>query len=165
VPQSHTLNLSVGDRVPDRRLSTSAHSGRVNLLGKEVLIDVSADAVRAAADSRLPVAAELELYFSCLVRKQLRFREINGVQPHADDDYARVFPGLYASFRAVTTQHCAIADAGDKPPVEAMRVRRPERFVPDWIRIDYRAGQWVGEYGYARREHRYPPSHPNRSHP
>jgi hypothetical protein len=150
VQQSHILNLSIGDRVPDRRLSASAHSGRVNLKGKEVLIDVSADAVRAASDSRLPVLAELELYFSCLVRKQLRFREINGVQPHSDE-YSRVFPGLYAAFRAVTTSHCSIADAGDKPPVETMPVRQPERFVPDWIRIDYRAGQWLGEYGFARK--------------
>ena len=162
--QSHILNLSIGDTVPARRLSASAHAGRVNLKGKEVLIEVSADAVRAASDSRLPVLAELELYFCCLVRKQLRFREINGVQPQ-NENSSRVFPGLYAAFRAVTTSHCSVADVGDKPPVETMPVCQPERFVPDWIRIDYRAGQWLGEYGYARKYRQRLPAHPNRSHP
>ena len=148
--QSQLLNLSIGDQVPDRRLTASSYSGVVNLSGKQVLVAVSADAVTAVADSRLPVVAEFELYFSCLVRKQLRFREINGAQPQ-NDDYSRVFPGLYAAFRAVTTSHCSIAEAGDKPPVETMPVCHPERFVPDWIRIDYRAGQWLGEYGFARK--------------
>jgi len=53
-------------------------------------------------------------------------------------------------FRAVATQQCRIKDVGDKPPVETMPIHKPERFVPDWIKIDYRAGQWVGEYGFKR---------------
>jgi len=149
VSQSQLLNLSIGDQVPDRRLTASSYSGVVNLNGKQVLVAVSADAVTAVADSRLPVVAEFELYFSCLVRKQVRFREISGVAPE-DSDYSRVVPGLYATFRAVTTKHCAIADSGDKPPVEAMPIVHPERFAPDWIRIDFRNGQWRGEYGFAR---------------
>lgn len=148
--QDQLLNLSIGDQVPDRRLSLSAYSGTVNLKGKQVSIEISADAVRAAADSPVPIVAELELYFSCLVRKQLRFRGVTGLQA-GSDDYARVVPGFYTTFRAVTTQHCSIMEVGDKPPVETMPVRNPERFVPDWIRIDYRADQWLGEYGFRRK--------------
>lgn len=153
--QCQTLNLSIGDNVPDRRLSASSWSGTVNLKGKQLLIDISADAIRALADSRLPVVAELELYFSCLVRKQLRFREINGIQP-LDDEYTRVIPGFYTTFRAVTTKTCAVAETDGKPPVETMPIRRAERFVPDWLKIDYRAGQWLGEYGFTRKAPRSP---------
>jgi len=149
VHQSQTLNLSIGDNVPDRRLSNRAWSGTVSLQGKSLRVDISADAVHAAADSRLPILAELELYFSCLVRKQLRFREINGVQPE-NDDCIRIIPGFFTRFRAVTTQHCSIAETDGKPPVETMPIQHPERFVPDWLRIDYRAGRWLGEYGFAR---------------
>ena len=106
--------------------------------------------MRAIGDSRLPIAAELELYFSCLVRKQTRFREINGVQAD-NNDYARVVPGFYATFRAVTTKHCTVAETDGKPPVETMPIQHAERFVPDWLKIDYRAGQWLGEYGFARK--------------
>ncbi len=132
-------------------MSASAYTGSVTIKGKAVHIDVSTDAVRAAADSPIPIVAELELYFSCLVRKQVRFRGISGLQA-GTDDYSRVVPGFYTTFRAVTTQHCSIVEVGDKAPVETMPVRNPERFVPDWVRIDYRAGQWLGEYGFARKE-------------
>lgn len=151
MPQNQLLNLSVGDQVPDRRLTASAHTDTIDLKGKKVRIGISADAVRAAADSPLPLVAELELYFSCLVRKQLRFRRIDDTEV-GSNEFTRVVPGLYTTFRAVTTAHCSIAEAGDKPPVVSMPVRKPERFVPDWIRIDYRAGQWLGEYGFARRD-------------
>ncbi len=148
--QSQTLNLSIGDNVPGRRLSGDAWSGTVNLKGKSLLVDVSADAVRAVAASRLPIVVELELYFSCLVRKQLRFGEVNGA-PLENDDHARIIPGLFTTFRAVTTKHCSVAETDGKPPVETMPIRHAERFVPDWLKIDYRAGQWLGEYGFARK--------------
>lgn len=145
---SEILNLSIGDVVPQRRLSESAYSGAISLHGKPVSVSLSAEAVRSAANSHLPILAELELYFSCFVRKQMRFCEIRGKAP-GGEDYARVIPGFYASFRAVTTKHCTIAGLdGKAPPVEAMPVKRPRTFVPDWIRIDFHAGQWRGEYGY-----------------
>jgi hypothetical protein len=150
VQQSQTLNLSIGDDISDRRLSTRGWSGAVSLKGKQLFIEISENAMRAIEQSRLPIVAELELYFSCLVRKQTRFREINGVQAD-NNDYARVIPGFYTTFRAVTTKHCTVAETDGKPPVEAMPIQRAERFVPDWLKIDYRAGHWLGEYGFARK--------------
>ncbi len=148
--QDKLLNLSIGDHIPDRRLSAKSYTGTVRLQGKSVRIDISADAVREADAGNQPVLAELELYFSCLVRKQLRFRRLHDQQTEGDG-LVRVIPGFYTSFRAITTSHCAIVDAGGGVPVETMPVQHPERFVPDWIRIDYRARQWRGEYGFARR--------------
>ncbi len=158
--QDQLLNLSIGEHVSDRRLSASGYAGTVQIKCKPVLIEISADAVGAAADRPRPIVAELELYFSCLVRKQLRFSGIDSLRA-VTDDYARVIPGLYATFRAVTTRHCSIVDVGDNPPVETMPVRNPERFVPDWIRIDYRGRQWLGDYGFARKARQ--PSSPLRS--
>jgi hypothetical protein len=75
VTRGHTLTLSIGEQIADKRLSLQAFSGVIRLFGKQVTANVSRDAVTAAADSRRPVIAELELYFSCLVRKQVRFLE------------------------------------------------------------------------------------------
>ncbi len=149
VAVSATLNLSIGDQVPATRLASMTYASVIDLHGKQVFIDVSSDAVRAVSESALAVLCEVELYFSCLVRKQLRFCAINS-PPDNDVQYARVMPGFFAGFRAVATQQCRIRDVGDKPPVETMPVHKPERFVPDWIKIDYRAGQWIGEYGFKR---------------
>lgn len=150
--QSGAMQLSIGDVIPDSRFSREAFSGKVELSGKPVRFDISAAAIRFLAESASPVAAELELYFSCLVRKQICFRELGANQIPGDPKipHAPVVPGLFASFRAVTTRECRIADVGGKPPVDTMPVKKSDLFVPDWVRIDYRAAKWRGEYGYER---------------
>ena len=150
--QSAILQLSIGDSIADSRFTGDAFSGEVLLLGKPVRFDVSAPAMRALADAASPIVVELELYFSCLVRKQVCFRELAGIRDEstASVPHASVVPGLFASFRAVTTQECRIADVKGKPPVETLPVKKPDLFVPDWVRIDYRADKWRGEYGFER---------------
>lgn len=147
--KNELLNLSVGGNVPGRRLDTNSYSGKVAIQGKSVNIDITRHAVEAITEHQYPILAELELYFSCLVRKQVRFRELR--QPDRNSSgYARVLPGLFASFRAVCTKECKVADIAGKPPVETMPVKKPGQFVPDWIKVDFHAGQWIGEYGFER---------------
>jgi hypothetical protein len=149
VSQTAILRLGIGDDIPNRRLSDGSYSGQVTLLGKPMHIDITEYALHTAAENPYPILVELELYFSCLVRKQIRFRELAQLEPE-NPQYARVIPGLYTCFRAVTTQHCSVEDVAGKPPVETMPVKKPGLFVPDWLRIDYRSGQWLGEYGFSR---------------
>jgi hypothetical protein len=147
--ESELLNLSVGDCIADSRLSAHAYSGKVAIQGKSVNIDVTRQAVKAASEHHYPILIEVELYFSCLVRKQVRFRTL--IQPEQiSTDFAGVLPGLFASFRAVCTRECKVADVAGKPPVETMPVKKPGQFVPDWIKVDFHAGQWIGEYGFER---------------
>ena len=126
-----------------------AYSGHVDILGKPVRIDISAAALRALTRNRHPIMVEMELYFSCLIRKQVYFSELTEPQQEYRDS-SRILPGLYATFRAVTTSHCRIEDPSAKPPVEAMPIREPHRFVPDWLTIDHRRRGWQGEYGFSR---------------
>ena len=149
IATTETLNLSIGDRVPNARLAHRPYSGVIDLHGKQVFIDLSADALSACRESSRPIICQVELYFGCLVRKQVRFREMSPLAAN-EENYTRVVPGFFAGFRAVASQNCLIRDAGDKPPVETMPIRKAERFVPDWIKIDHRAGQWIGEYGFKR---------------
>jgi len=142
-----TLGLSIGEAIPERRLATNAHSGSIRLRGKRVRVDISESAVQALLDRDSPLLVELELYFSCLVRKQIRFTALAG-KPAGDSDSTRVMHGLYASFRAVTTAHCRIDETDGKPPVETLPVKKPDLFVPDWLKLDFRAGRWLGEYGF-----------------
>ena len=142
-----TLGLSIGEAIPDHRLSSNAHSGTMLLRGKRLRIDVSESAVEALSSRDTPLLVELELYFSCLVRKQIRFSELRE-EPDTDNTCTRVMRGLYASFRAVTTAHCRIDETDGKPPVETLPVKKPDLFVPDWLKLDFRAGRWLGEYGF-----------------
>jgi len=141
------LGLSIGEAIPQRRLSSNSHSGSMQLNGKRVRVDISESGVQALVDRDKPLLIELELYFSCLVRKQIRFSEL-AEDPDAGDGPARIMKGLYASFRPICTAHCKIDETDGTPLTETLPVKKPDLFVPDWLKLDFRAGRWLGEYGF-----------------
>ena len=118
--------------------------GRVELLGRPIEVRLTAAALRALAARDRPLCAELELYFSCLIRKRVRFHD-------AAPGDSPALERLFLRFRPVTTAQCRIDDHPDGPPLEVMPVAEPHRFVPDWLSIDHRRGRWSGEYGYLPR--------------
>jgi len=87
---------------------------------------------------------EMELYFSCLIRKRVYVREsLDGPGAVALADK------LMARFRPVVTQTCAMRDVErDNPPVMDMPIIKPERFLPHWLTLDYRRGKWQADFGY-----------------
>jgi hypothetical protein len=89
---------------------------------------------------------ELELYFSCLVRKRVYVRE----QFDARDVHA-VSDKLQVRFRPVVTETCAMREVErDNPPVRDMPIVNPERYFPHWLTLDFVRGEWLAEFGYAR---------------
>lgn len=136
------INPTLETDRPDSR------SFSVELLGRRMLVDFTRAAARARDQLTRPLHVEMELYFSCLVRKRLLFKPLPP-QPERRDPLTSLGGQLHLGFRPVATEHCRIADLGDEaPPLETMPVKNPARFVPHWIRIDYRKGQWQGEFGY-----------------
>ena len=89
---------------------------------------------------------ELELYFSCLVRKRVYVREqFDARDVHSVSDKLRV------RFRPVVTETCAMRDVErDNPPVKDMPIVHPERYFPHWLTLDYVRGEWLAEFGYAQ---------------
>ena len=89
-----------------------------------------------------PLFLEMELYFSCLIRKRVYVREATdapGVITLADK--------LMARFRPVVTETCAMRDVErDSPPVKDMPITHPERFFPHWLTLDYHCGAWQADF-------------------
>lgn len=113
----------------------------VTLHDKTLDVKLSAAAERALAQRERPLVAEMELLFSCLLRKRVYF----------GDDTAQSTPvgdRLAVRFRPIMTRHCMVAGA-ESPPSEDFPIANPRPYVPNWLTIDYRHGQWVGEFGYA----------------
>jgi hypothetical protein len=118
------------------------------IAGKPLGIEMSARAAEEIARRKTPLLAEMELYFSCLVRKRVRFYEDADRRPQ---DSVRVDERLMVRFRPVMTQSCSVGEVeGDEPPVTDFPIVNPAAFVPHWLRLDYRDGQWQGEFGYRR---------------
>jgi hypothetical protein len=111
---------------------------------KSLQLRVSKSAQAALDRRQSPLLLELELYFSCLVRKRVHVRD------HLDGDAVDLNDKLSVRFRPVVTQQCAMRDVErDNPPVMDMPAVNPERYFPHWLTLDFRRGKWIAEFGYA----------------
>jgi hypothetical protein len=113
----------------------------IEILGKQVKVDWTPSADKQLQTLAEPLLVEMELYFSCLIRKAVRFG--SGAQA---GDFAEAGPRLKIGFRPVMTRACDIADFEGEPPVEDFPIVRPQAFVPKRLSIDYGGGKWTGEF-------------------
>ncbi len=121
----------------------------VRYLGRPLRLHLTRAAWRAVDALEAPLEVEMELYFSCLVRKQVRFH--TGDRPPAGGRQFEPLPlteRLSLSFRPVVTERCSVAEAGAAPPLTDLPAVRGEALVPRWLKLDFRSGTWVGEFGY-----------------
>ncbi len=115
------------------------------LHGKAVRVELSAVADRALAQRNEPLYVEIQLIFGCMIAKRVWFRDatVNEAVP--------VIPKLSVWFRPARYEKACSFDDIDGGAVASdfpMAVDR-KRFVPDALRIDYRAGKWVGDFTYS----------------
>ncbi len=113
----------------------------VEIMGKPVKVEWSAAAERQMQMLSEPLPVEMELYFSCLIRKAVRFgREAQAA------DFAVASPHLKIGFRPIMTRSCNVRDFEVEPPVEDFPIVKPAAFVPKRLTIDFRQGRWDGEF-------------------
>lgn len=118
----------------------------VELQGKQLRVICSRRAERALVERDGPLVAEMELYFSCLIRKAVRFSEIS-----TEHKATPVSERLYVRFRPVGSRSCGVKLSEGKPPLEDFPVVNPTAYTPDWLEIDFRHGEWIGQFGYGKR--------------
>jgi hypothetical protein len=114
----------------------------VILHDKTLEIRLTAAAAKALSRRALPLVAEMELLFSCLLRKRVHFGE-------RAENSTPVNDRLAVRFTPIMTRRCSVAEGGATPPSEGFPLENPRPYVPNWLAIDYRRGEWVGEFGYA----------------
>lgn len=120
-------------------------SRMVELQGKQVSVALSRRAERELANLALPLVAEMELYFSCLIRKAVRFSSLSG-----ENKATPVNEKLFVRFRPVGSRSCGVKVSEGKPPLDDFPVVNPTAYTPDWLEIDFRRGEWIGQFGYGR---------------
>lgn len=115
---------------------------QIKVQGKPVAVTLSNAAIKALSSRENKLVAEMELYFSCLIRKQVRFRE------NLEGDLVNVTEQLAVRFRPVMTEVCGIDYEGNEPPLTDFPIKKPESFIPHWLKIDYKNNEWMGEFGF-----------------
>ena len=118
----------------------------IHLHSKPVHLELSRAAERALAQRTAPLFAEVQLIFGCMIAKRVWFRE------EAVAGAVAVTPQLSVWFRPASYAKSCSFDAIDNGAVASDYpvVGELGRFVPDLVRIDYRAGKWVGDFTYTR---------------
>ena len=89
-----------------------------------------------------PLFLELVLDFSCFVKKKLRFTE-----EMIREDITMVNDRLGIHFHSVLSGHCATDPSGQSAPPKALESGKLVNHTPKWVRIDYKNGNWIGEFG------------------
>lgn len=115
---------------------------QIEIQGKKVEVSLTSAASKALAARQTMLVAEMELYFSCLIRKQVRFKEV------VDDDVVKLSDNFGVRFRPVMTAACGVDYEGDEPPLTDFPIQKPESFIPHWLKIDFKKNEWIGEFGF-----------------
>lgn len=119
----------------------------VHLCGKPIAVTLSPRARKIAAALHAPLIVEMELFFSCLLRKRVLFHA-TGKAPESILERIALHPSLILQFRPIVSEICRIDELEGAPPVMTMPAKRGEAFIPRWLKIDHRGGEWFGEFGY-----------------
>lgn len=117
----------------------------IYLHGKTVRVELTGAAERALAERSVPLFAEVQLIFGCLIAKRVWFSDA------ACAEAVAVSPKLSVWFRpARYDKSCGFGeiDGGAVASEFPLAVERG-RFVPDVVRIDHRAGKWLGDFTYS----------------
>ncbi len=114
-----------------------------NIDERKVSVHVSEKAKRMLGNRTLPLYVNMELYFSCFIKKMIKFSDI---PPQRES--SKITENLFASFRPVQSKSCNIHDlSGDNTPILIdLNVTKRKAIVPRHLFIDYKRGEWKGDF-------------------
>jgi hypothetical protein len=119
------------------------HQQLVPLRGKTLRLRWTARAEHQLARRDSPLQVEMQLYFSCVVKKRVLFPELGKTPPHG----VAVDGRFMIQLRTVQSDRCDPVEFAANYPIhteldstQAAQMRARE------LRIDYRQGAWQGEF-------------------
>jgi len=130
-------------RLLDRWLNSYCHECRVRLGEKELLVKWSARAERALSYKSESLIVEMQLYFSCVVKKRVIFHDQVNFETLAVNDRIQI------AFRSIKSAKCDPQEfARNYPAGGVLESPAAAKMIPSWLGLDFRQGQWQAEFGY-----------------
>lgn len=115
----------------------------VSINGKPLAVEWTRSAARELANRSQPLIVELELYFSCLVKKFVNFHD---AAPGRET--TQVTDKLHLYFRSVTSTACTmeVAERLGRQPETELDTTTARKLAPKRIRLDFSRGQWQANF-------------------
>lgn len=115
----------------------------VHIEDRPVKVEWTRRAQHALAQRDGVLYVEMQLYFSCMIVHHIRFHD----RPNKKD-LAWVNDKLAVYFHAVMKRDCDKEELfHSEIPFSDFPMVDTQRFIPKKVTLDYRHGQWQGEYG------------------
>lgn len=122
-------------------LNPYSHQKTVELNGSEVNVAWTRRADKAMQERDQVLLVEMQLYFSCVVQKRVLFHD------EGSNKYKMVTGHLYISFHPVEAESCSPELFASQHPVRReLNSHSASRMRARQLRLDYKKGQWQGEF-------------------
>jgi hypothetical protein len=124
-------------------MSQDNRTASVVINGRDVAVEWTGAAAIELARRPRPLIVELELYFSCLVKKFVHFREEAG-----DRETVAASDKLLLYYRPVTSTACSfeVAERLGRQPETELHTAAVSKISPKKVSIDYIKGAWRGHF-------------------
>ena len=130
-------------RLLDRLINPCRYRQAIQIGQGKIELRWTRRAERRLQRSSSPLIIELQLYFSCVVKKRVLF--------HHSVDFAttRVNERLEIAFRPIASAVCDPREfARHFPAGKDLSTGPAARMIPRSVEIDFRAGHWEGSFAY-----------------
>jgi len=115
----------------------------IDIRGKKMDIMYSKRAEKALQKRNIPLIAELQLYFTCVVQKRVNFHD------KTELDTITVNPYLRITYHTVQSNACEPVEFAEKHPVKKeLKSKGAQTMRPSLFQIDYKNGEWIGEFSF-----------------
>lgn len=127
-----------------RHFNPQVNTATISLRGEALQVSWTQRAAQALAQRSEPLLAEMQLYFSCVVKKRVVFHEH---PPVSDLEAIALNDHLQVAFRPVEANSCdPVEFAANFPVRREFDSAAALRMHPKQLQIDYREGSWQGEF-------------------
>ena len=126
----------------DSCLHPHRHEIRLDYKGKKLLVRWTERAERQLAKRQAPLIVEMQIYFSCVVQKRVLFHE------STEFSTQKVSDRLQLLLRPVEADSCdPVEFARNHPVSHEYTTTAAKSFRPSKLELDYKNGEWRGEFG------------------
>jgi len=130
-------------RLLDRWRHSYCHHRSVILGGKKLRVEWTGRANRVLQVRSEPLIIEMQLYFSCVLKKRVLFHATSELET------TDVGSSMKIAFRPIQAAACDPEEFANNYPVgRVLETPAATKMMPSKLRIDFRKGQWEGEIGY-----------------
>ena len=142
-PAAGYFSIPNPQRLFDRWLNPCRYPQRLQIDGREIELRWNKRAQRELERRDTPLLVELQLYFSCVVKKRILFHD------SADFDSHPVNPSIRLAYRAIASAACDPNEfAASFPGARELTTDAAKSMLPRYVEIDYVRGGWQGRFSY-----------------